>query len=468
MQLPEVDADEVAQRLAEAVRHRTISHQAGTAEAKIKESEQALLDFRDWLAKTYPSFSAVARREVVGDYSLLFTWQGTDASLDPMLLMSHMDVVPVDSRTEPDWVHSPFSGALADGYVWGRGTLDTKGSLVAMLEAAERLIREGHQPKRTILFAFGHDEENGGLQGNKKIAELLASRAVRLFFSSDEGGGLAGHVFPGVDKDIALIGVAEKGLLAIELIARAGEGHASSPLSFDQLAIGKLASVLKRVGELRFRNAMAAPTQRMFEALAPETDVLQRFLYNQLWLSKPLLERLLGYLPASSAWFHTTMAPTIVSGGVKDNVLPSEARAVVNLRLHFVDTVSGVLERIRQAAGADAEVKVLGPTREASPVSNMEGQAFKLLKAIIQETYPGMLVAPYLVAACTDSVYYQPLTDSVFRFVPLPIGSDDLPRIHGINERVAIEKLGRAVSFYLRLMLSAGDAPSTAANLLGD
>ncbi|WP_426752697.1 M20/M25/M40 family metallo-hydrolase [Myxococcus sp. Y35] len=461
MNLPEIDAHDVARKLSEAIQHRTISYPTGYDETKLNESRKAFVAFRDWVSRTYPAFSAVAKREVVGDYSLLFTWQGTDASLDPVLLMAHMDVVPLDPLSESDWLHPPFAGVIAEDQVWGRGALDMKGALVTQLEAAERLIQDGYQPRRTILFAFGHDEENGGLEGNRRIADLLASRGVRLFFSSDEGGGLAGPIFPGVAQDIAVVGVAEKGLLVVELTTRGDGGHASAPLPFEHLAIGKLVTVLKRLGRLRFRNAMARPTEWMLEELAPDSGPVQRMLYKHMRLSRPFLTQLMGHVEASSAMFHTTMAPTVVAGGLKENSLPVEARAVLNLRLHFVDTVKGVLERIRRVAGKLAEVRVLEPAREASPIANVDGEAYRLLKATIEQAKPGVLVVPYLVSACTDSVYFQALTDNVFRFTPLPIGPGELILIHGNNERVGIPQLGTAVTFYMRLIRTAGDSRPT-------
>jgi len=461
MRLPEIDVQVVARKLSEAIRHRTISYPVGSDETKLNESHRALAAFREWLSSAYPAFSAVAKREVVGEYSLLFTWQGSDTSLDPVLFLAHMDVVPVEPRTEPDWSHPPFAGAIAEGQVWGRGALDMKGALVTLLEAAEQLIQEGHRPERTLYFAFGHDEENGGLEGSRRIAELLASRGVRLFFSGDEGGGLAGPLFPGVAKDIAVIGVAEKGLLVVEVSTRGEGGHASAPLPFKRLAIGKLFTLLKRLGRLRFRNAMDLPTQRMLETLGPESGPVQRLLFRYIRWTRPFLEQLLGRIPASSALFHTTLAHTVVCCGEKENVLPQRARAVLNLRLHFVDTVRAVLERIRRVVGSEAEVRVVEPSREASPVSNMDGEAYHLLKTTIEQANPGTLVVPYLVSACTDSVYFQALTDSVLRFTPLPIGPGELSLIHGTNERVGIPQLGAAVTFYMRLIMAAGRLSST-------
>src|SRR5690606_2294751 len=193
-----IDADRAAQHLAEAVRFRTISHQSGADEAEVARSAEAFRGFRDWMDATYPAFTKATSREIVGGATLFYTWQGTDASLDPVLLMSHIDVVPIAPGTEDQWEHPPFAGVIADGYVWGRGTIDNKGSLIAMVEAAELLIKRGFRPSRTILFAFGHDEEIGGGTGNKALAGLLQERGVRLHWVKDEGGVIGHGLLPGI------------------------------------------------------------------------------------------------------------------------------------------------------------------------------------------------------------------------------------------------------------------------------
>lgn len=448
-----IDAERAAQHLAEAVRFETISHQRGAKAADIARSEAAFEGFRNWIDETYPAFTAATSREIVGGATLFYTWEGTDASLDPVLLMSHIDVVPIARGTEEKWEHAPFGGVIADGYVWGRGTIDNKGSLVAMVEAAELLAAEGFRPVRTVMFAFGHDEEIGGGQGNKALSELLQARGIRLAWVKDEGGVLGQGLLPGVNAPVAMIGVAEKGSISLDIVAYSKGGHSSMPSPAAQTAIGRLARALDRIGNSPFEARVDGATRGMIESLAPAVPFLQRMVYANLWLFEPVVRGVMEGNPSSAAQLQTTIAPTIVEGGNKENVLPPEARAVVNFRIHPRDNADKVIEHVREAIG-DPEVSVepLPGIREASSVSNIEGEGFELITRVIGETFPGVISAPYLVVGGTDSRHYLPITDNVFRFIPIRMGPDDMARFHGTNERVSVENMGEAVAFYVRLM----------------
>ena len=448
-----IDAEGAARHLAEAVRFPTISYQRGADEADLARSTKAFKDFRDWMDATYPAFTEAASREIVGGATLFYTWQGTDASLDPVLLMSHIDVVPIAPGTEEKWEQPPFGGVIADGYVWGRGTIDDKGSLVAMVEAAEKLAAEGFRPKRTVMFAFGHDEEIGGGEGNKALSDLLQSRGVKLAWVADEGGVIGDGLLPGVKGPVAMIGVAEKGSVSLDIIAYAKGGHSSMPPEATQTAIGRLARALERIGNDPFESKVDGATRGMIESLAPAVPFMQRMVYANLWLFEPVVRGFMEKSPSSAAQLHTTIAPTIVGGGNKENVLPPEARAVVNFRIHPRDTSEDVIEHVREAID-DPEVTVepLPGIREASTVSNTEGDGYRLLTQVIGESFPGIITAPYLVVGGTDSRHYLPITDNVFRFIPIRMGPDDMARFHGTNERVSVENMGEAVAFYVRLM----------------
>jgi carboxypeptidase PM20D1 len=342
------EQDAIAQRLAQAVRFRTISWQEGAAQADVEASRQALVSFRDWIAATYPAFSAQASREIVSDYSLLYTWKGSDPSLAPYLLMSHMDVVPVAPGSEPDWTHPPFAGDIAEGYVWGRGTIDTKAGIIGQLEAAEALAREGFRPKRTVMFAFGHDEETGG-QGNTRIAAMLAERGVRLEFVDDEGGVIATGAVPGIEGPVAVVGVAEKGYLTLQLTAHSPGGHSSLPLPIAQTAIGRLAHALGNIERAPFVGKIDGVSREFLQQLMPYMSFGQRLAIANLWLLEPVVVTSMSAAPASAAILRTTIAPTMVQGGVKENVLPPSATLTINFRVHPRDTTQSVLDHIRQA-----------------------------------------------------------------------------------------------------------------------
>ena len=405
------------------------------------------------IGRHYRDCSKAATREIVGGYSLLYTWAGTDPSLDPVLLMSHLDVVPIAPGTQSQWEEAPFSGAISGGYVWGRGTIDTKGSLVAMMEAADMLAAKGFAPARTIMFAFGHDEELGGDDGNAAIAALLQARGVKLAWVADEGGVIGEGLMPGVDGPVAMIGVAEKGSVSLAITAHAKGGHSSMPPAADETAIGRLARAIGRIGDAPFESKVDGATRRMFESLAPGVPFMQRMVYANLWLFEPVVRAIMGKSQSGAAQLHTTIAPTIISGGVKENVLPPDAYAVVNFRIHPRDTGGSVIAHVREAVDdPEVSVEAMPGTREASKVSNIDGEGYRVLTQAIRESFPATLIAPYLVVGGTDSRHYLPITDNVFRFIPIRMGADDMARFHGTNERVSVENMGEAVAFYIKLM----------------
>jgi carboxypeptidase PM20D1 len=447
-----------AEHLGAAIRLRTISYQRGLKDEKAQASAAALVQFRDFIAATYPAFTAAAGREIVNGYSLLFTWEGSDPKLAPVLLMSHMDVVPVVPGTESDWKHPPFAGEIADGSVWGRGAIDCKGSLISMLEAADSLAAKGFRPKRTIYFAFGHDEEISGLDGDLKISELLASRGVKLAFVSDEGGMVAEGAVGGIATPVALIGIAEKGYMSLELTAHAAGGHSSMPPAQDETAVGRLMRAIKRTGDAPFASGIDGPTRAMLEAFAPASSFGRKMVFANLWLFEPLVVRLMNAEPGSAAQLHTTIAPTMLKAGVKENVLPPEAEGVINFRIHPRDTMASVTAHVTEAVD-DRQVSItaLPGAREASAVSNMKGAAYGLLTKTIAASFPDALIAPNLTVAGTDSRHYLPLTRNVFRFIPLRVTKEELAGFHNTNERVRTKSLGEAIGFYRALMQNLGD-----------
>lgn len=448
-----LDAQRAAVHLGEAIRFQTISHQAGVDAEQLAASRVAFQALHAWLANTYPLFSTRAHREVISDSSLLFTWEGRHPELPPVMLMSHLDVVPVPPGSESQWQQQPFSGALSDGFVWGRGAIDTKGSVIAMLEAAETLISQGFQPERSVMFAFGHDEEIGGLQGNRLIAEQLKKQGVRLDWVADEGGALTQGLIPGVQANVAVVGIAEKGMISLALQTKAAGGHSSMPPAFDETAIGRLSRALQRIGQNPFTDSLQGPTASFLDSIAPARGFALRLVLANRWLFSPLVASSMAQTPSSAAQVHTVISPTLLSGGIKENVLPPDASAVVNLRIHPQDTIASVREHV-SAAVNDPQVTItaLPGAMEPSAISSVNGEAYRYFSQTIRDSFGSTLVAPNLTVGGTDSRYYLPLTDNVFRFIPIRLSANDLARFHGNNERVAIENLGEAAAFYYRLL----------------
>lgn len=448
-----VDANAAAQRLAGAVRFPTVSHEQGK-----NVEAQAFLGLHEYLRTSFPLVHQTLQRETVANYSLLYTWPGRNPGQAPILLLSHMDVVPVEPGTEGKWTRGAFSGDIADGYIWGRGTLDDKVSLMAVLEGVETLLARGFQPERTVLLAFGHDEEVGGSQGAAAIAHLLESRGVRPELIVDEGGIIAEGLVPGVTAPVALISTAEKGFVTVELTARAAGGHSSMPPP--HTAIGLVAAAVQKLEENPMPARIAGATRSSFEFLAPELPLPLRTVMGNLWFFDPLLRSQLSADPASNSRLRTTTAATMIRGGVKENVLPSEAKAWVNFRILPGDSVASVLEHVKQTAGPDIAVEVSGTTRnEPSPETSVDGPAFRLLQTTLAQVFPGTLTAPNLLSGGTDTKHYQKLTNNVFRFIPVKIQADDLERVHGTNERVGVENYAGAVRFYAQFVRNAAGGP---------
>jgi len=441
----EVDPATAAEHLAAAIRFRTISRGEGAA-----VEAEAFDGLRAWLEATYPVAHRVLVREVVAGHTLLYTWRGSDAALAPALVMAHQDVVPVEAESE--WSQPPFEGRMADGFVWGRGALDDKIGVVGILEAVERLAASGFAPRRTLLLAFGHDEETGGT-GAAAVAALLASRGVRLESTLDEGEIVARGIIPGLARPVALVGVAEKGSLDVELEVTGEGGHSSMPPA--HTAIGILATAVKRVEDHPL-SMRPQSMWRLLDIVGREMPFTARLGIANRWLFGPLVERALARVPSANAGLRTTTAATVFQGGVKSNVLPARARAVINFRLMPGDTAAGVLEQVRRAVD-DPRVAVReAGSREATRESRSSGAAWERIRAAAARVFPEAVVAPALVLGGTDSRSFQAVSDDTYRFLPVVIGPDDLPRVHGKDERVAVAALGPAVAFYLEYLRETG------------
>jgi carboxypeptidase PM20D1 len=447
--MPPVDREKVAEILAAAVRCPTISHQDPA-----RFDPRPFAELRAVLERSFPRLHSTLRRETVSEHGLLYTWTGSELSLRPVLLMGHLDVVPVEPGTEGHWTHPPFSGAIADGFVWGRGTLDTKGSVVAILEAVEALLAEGFRPRRTVYLAFGHDEEVSGRWGAKAIAEILSSRGVKLEWVLDEGGAiLARGALPGVAAPIALVGVAEKGYLTLHLTAEGPGGHSAMPPP--DSSVPRLARAIQRLTNSPFPPQLREPTRGFLLAAARRMPFARRLLLANLWLTRPLVAWGMTRDPTTAALVRTTTAVTILQAGTKDNVVPQTASATVNLRLLPGETVDTALARVRRAVGPRVRVAPASPGWNPSPVSPTTTDAYRALSRVIQGLFPDSVVAPSLVVGATDSRYYTPIAANTFRFVPISLTREDMSRIHGTNERISIEALATGVGFYVQLIREA-------------
>jgi carboxypeptidase PM20D1 len=447
---PDVPIRGAAERLGASIRFATISHEDSAA-----FDPEAFRGLHAYLQTAFPRVHSQLPRESVATHSLLYTWQGSDPSLKPILLMGHLDVVPVEAGTEGQWQESAFGGRIADGFVWGRGAIDNKLSVLGTLEAVEMLLSEGFRPTRTVYLAYGHDEEVGGTRGARAIAALLKRRAVQLEMVLDEGGVIGDGVMPNVSAPTALVGIAEKGFLSVELSVRTGGGHSSLPPRAS--AVGILGAALVRLEKSPMPARLEKPTRELFDRIARYFPYAQRAVFANLWATRPLVLGKLEDNPTTNAMVRTTTALTIFQAGTKDNVLPTHARAVVNFRILPGDSMAGVVEHVRRVIhDPRVEVRRAGAfSSEPSAISSTDSESFDTLERTILSVAAEAIVAPYQVVVATDARHYAGLTINVFRFMPARLTSQDLQRMHGTNERIAVRDYERAIRFYRQLILNA-------------
>ncbi len=446
-QAVEIDARQIAERLGEAIRFQTVSHQ------RAEDFEPAQFEaFIDWVRTTYPEVDQTMQLERVGGYTMLYRWGGSDPELQPVLLTGHYDVVPVIPGSEARWEHPPFGGTIIDEVIWGRGALDDKSAVIAQLEAATYLIRSGFQPKRTLYLSFGHDEELGGPQGAAGVAALLKEQGVQLAWSLDEGSFLFDGMLPGVEPLMAAINVAEKGSVTLNIVAKADGGHSSMPP--EQTAVGLLARAITALEQNPVPGGLSGLSEQMFDTASRYMPFGYRVLFANRWLFGGLIERQLASVTFSNAMLRTTTAPTMLSGSVKVNVLPIEAVATVNFRLHPRDSVQSVLEHVTSVVANDAvEVRLPpGSGRPASRVSNWQSQGYAVVERAIREVYGEVVVTPGLMIAGSDSRHYGKVADNAFRFNPMTVSQADLTGFHGTNEKIGVQNLAQGVRTYVRIV----------------
>jgi carboxypeptidase PM20D1 len=451
-----VDAAAVAARLGAAVRFKTI--------ALVDDVDANAAEFAGLhalLQTSFPKAHAVLQREVVGRYGLVYTWPGTDPKLPAIGLMAHQDVVPIAAGTEGDWQQPQFSGVLKDGFVWGRGAWDDKGNLMSIMEAVELLAGAGFQPRQTIYLIFGQDEEILGERGAAQIAKLFKQRGIHLQFVLDEGLLITDGVLAGLNKPAALIGVAEKGYMSVQLTASATPGHSSMPPPQAEMsAIGMMSAALARLEDQQMPLSVRGLSQEMFETLAPEMSAANRVFLSNLWLFKPLVEQQLQRAASTNATLRTTTALTIFNAGNADNVLPGRASATVNFRLLPGDTSDAVIAHVTDAVkNPSIKIEKGAGFSEASKVAATDAAGFQLINKTLRQLHPDVIVAPGLMIGATDSRHFDGIADNIYKFSPVRAKLEDLKRFHGTNERISTDNYVELIQFYHQLISNSAPVP---------
>ncbi len=436
-----VDTGRAIGKLQRLVQIPTVSHR-DPAQVDTESFDRFLAQ----LAVEFPLLHAQLELTRVHTHGLLFRWAGSSAER-PVVLMAHLDVVPV----EGEWTHPAFDGVMADGYLWGRGTLDDKGSLVGICEAVELLLADGFVPRQDVWLSFGCDEEVSGLSAPAAV-EVLRERGVSPWFVLDEGGAVAGQAFPGVSAPVAVVGVTEKGVTSVHLRVEGDGGHASTPARMGPTA--RLARAIMRLERSPFPASVPAPTLELLRRMAPHLPVpLRHLMLNAAKVPALVTRALVAAGPEPAAMTRTTAAVTTLQGSPALNVIAAKAVAGVNLRIMVGDTVAGTLAHLRKVI-ADDQVHIdLVESAEPSPLSPYtDDEAFSLLERCVADVFPDAVVSPYVMMAATDSRFFTEISERVYRYAPFRMSKPQRQSIHAVDEKIGIEEFADGVRWYRHLI----------------
>lgn len=434
--------DGAAERLSRLIQLPTVSAEYAS------RGHEPFAAFVAALEDLYPMVHTHLTCEHITEVGLLYRWAGRAPTLSPVVLMAHYDVVPVE--TPEEWIHPAFAGHIADGWVHGRGALDDKGPLLVILEAVENLLTAGFTPERDIYLSFGGNEETFG-DAARAIADTLQQRKVVPWMVLDEGGAVTDVPLPWVTGTAAMVGVGEKGIATVTLTAHSDGGHASVPPPLT--AVGRVARAVHALTPTTFRARTPRAVPRMLRLFARRSRGIGRPLYRLLatfpWLTARVFAQVGG---EAAALVRTTIAPTRLTGGSADNVLPAQASATVNLRLALGDTVAGVVRQIRRRIADDHISIEVTESSDPSPESPADGPQFALITAAVRASHPEAVTVPYVTMAATDSRHFHRFCTATYRFAPLLMNAQLRQTIHGVNERVAVTELERGERFYRALI----------------
>ncbi len=436
-----VDRDKITEALRELVRCKTVSYKDHSL-----EDDAEFQKLIDKLPGLYPNVCKTCEFSQLPDRALLFRWHGKTAG-KPAVMMAHYDVVPVN---EADWQKPAFEAIVEDGVIWGRGTLDTKVTFNGVLSAAEQLISEGFVPEQDVYFAFSGGEEVNG-RGAVNIVDYFERNGIELSFVVDEGGAVVENVFPGLTAPCGLIGIAEKGMMDVEYLAKSPGGHASAPKPGSPLVA--LSRACLSVEDHPFPSHMTPPVAEMFDTLGRHSNFLYRMIFSNLWLFRPVLDLLCKASGGElNALMRTTVAFTQSDGSTASNVIPPEARLVSNIRLNPEDTMDSAMEYLKKQVNNEKVQLNLLHGMNPSRISRTDCAEWDKVARAVASTWRGCIVSPYLMVQCSDSRHYGRISDKVYRFSAMDLTAEERGTIHGNNERIRIDTACRAVEFYVRLM----------------
>lgn len=441
-----INTDRAVKNLSEAIKIPTVSY------PEHEKVDWAQFErFHAFLESAYPLIAKHLTREKIDKASLLYRWQGKNPDLEPIALLAHQDVVPVSEGTLQDWTHPPFDGVVDDEFIWGRGAMDMKNQLICIMESVETLLEEGFVPERDVYLCFGHDEEvvASDHSGAKAIMETLKSRGIRLDSVIDEGGVILPVQVKGIiNKNLAGVGVGEKGYVDFDVTVNSKGGHSAQPPKHS--ALGELADVIKDLENHQFKTKITPSVSALLDIVGRNVTYPVRVITCNMWLFKPLLKKLFTKIPPAACMVRTTTAVTMAQGSPAANVLPQTASVTVNFRQMPGITIPDVEKHIKKVVKNKDVTVTLLKGKEASNMSSTQSRAYKAIEAICTQKDDKMVVAPFLVMGGTDSWFYEPICDDIYRFSPYKIDVSLLLCTHATNERIPVAAIGDGVTFFKR------------------
>jgi carboxypeptidase PM20D1 len=438
--------DGALSRITEAISYRTISY-----EDKADFDSTQFSAFNEFLLRSYPLLHSIGEHKTFNEYSHLFKWVGQNTNLDPIVLMAHYDVVPIASL--PLWTVHPFDEGIKNDTIYGRGALDDKGSLISILEAVEQLMTNGFVPSRTIYISLGHDEEVLGKDGAVQIAKFLENENIRAAFVLDEGGART-NTIKEVNSDIAVIGIAEKGFLSLDLVVNMAGGHSSMPEH--ETSIDVLSSAISKLKQNPLKASFTEVTNAFLDKVGPEYPFKLKILLANRGVFKSLLVKELAKTTSGNATFRTTTSPTIFEAGIKENVIPTSARAVVNFRILPGEDINSVISHVKTTINDERVIIAKMNTPEnPSAISPIDTIFYTSLEKSIREVFPSTLVTPYLALGVTDSRHFKNISRNIYKFSPFKITPENLACFHGIDEWIPVSEFEDAIRFYTQIIINA-------------